>query len=102
MTTFVTVATTAELQPGDRLIIQVDSHNIAVFNVDNRYYAIEDLCTHDEGPLAEGDLSGTTLECPRHGATFDITTGKALTMPATQAVPRYETRVIGDEVQIAV
>lgn len=102
MPTFITVATTDEIKPGDRMVIEVDMHRIAVFNVDNRYYAIEDMCTHDEGPLAEGELRGTVIECPRHGATFDITNGKALTMPATQPAPRYETRVVDGEVQIAI
>jgi 3-phenylpropionate/trans-cinnamate dioxygenase ferredoxin component len=98
LSTFVTVATTDEIKPGERMVIEIDMHRIAVFNVGDRYYA----CTHDEGPLAEGELRDTVIECPRHGATFDITTGRALTMPATQSVPRYETRVVDGEVQIAV
>lgn len=102
MPTFVTVATTDEIKPGERMVIEVDLHRIAVFCVGDRYYAIEDMCTHDEGPLAEGELQGTVIECPRHGATFDLATGKALTMPATQPVPRYETRVVGGEIQIAI
>lgn len=100
MTRFITVATTEEVKPGDRIVLEVEAHVIALFNVDNRYYAIEDLCTHDEGPLAEGELDGTVIECPRHGAKFDITTGAVLSMPAVVPVPRYETRVEGNQVQI--
>jgi 3-phenylpropionate/trans-cinnamate dioxygenase ferredoxin subunit len=99
---YVTVATTDELPPGSRLVVEVDSRLIAVFNVDNRYYAIEDECTHDGGPLADGELNGMAIECPRHGATFDIRTGQALTMPATQPTARFETRVADGEVQILV
>lgn len=99
---YITVATTEELPPGTRLVIEVDGRVIAVFNVDNRYYAIEDECTHDGGPLADGELTGTVIECPRHGATFDITTGKALTMPATQPTARFPTRVEGSDVQILI
>jgi len=97
---YITVATTAELPNGERIVVEIEGHYIAVFNVDNRYYAIEDLCTHDDGPLAEGDLYGTVIACPRHGATFDITTGAVLSFPAIKPVPRYDTRVEGDSVQV--
>ncbi len=100
--TYVTVATTDELQPGNRTVVEVNGHYIAVFNVDQHYYAIEDVCTHDDGPLAEGELYGTVIECPRHGATFDITTGAVLSFPAIRPVTRYETRVEGSDVQIAI
>ena len=102
MPEFVTVATTDELAPGDRIITEVAGHYVAIFNVDNKFYAIEDVCTHDDGPVAEGELRGTTIECPRHGACFDIRTGAVLSMPAIKPVPSYETRVEGDEVQILI
>ncbi len=102
MANFVTVATVDELPPGSRTVVEIEGHYVAVFNVDGRYYAIEDRCTHDDGPLAEGELYGTVIECPRHGATFDITTGAVLSMPAIKPVPRYETRVVDGEIQIAV
>ena len=65
------------------------------------YYAIEDVCTHDEGPLAEGQLTGCVIECPRHGATFDVKTGKALSAPAHIDIPTYNVRVVGKEIQIS-
>ena len=102
MANFVTVATVDELPPGSRAVIEIEGRYVALFNVDGRYYAIEDRCTHDDGPLAEGELYGTVIECPRHGATFDITTGAVLSMPAVKPVQRYETRVENGEVQIAV
>ena len=102
MPEFVTVATTDEVKAGERIVVEVNDHYIAIFNVDNRYYAIEDVCTHDSGPLAEGYLEGTTIECPRHGARFDITTGKVLSMPAVKDVPRYQLQISGDEIQILI
>ncbi|HVO42929.1 MAG TPA: non-heme iron oxygenase ferredoxin subunit [Aggregatilineales bacterium] len=102
MTEYVTIATTAEVKDGERIIVEVNGHYVGLFNVGNRYYAIEDRCTHDDGPLADGELTGTVIECPRHGATFDIVTGKALTLPAITPVPRYAVRVQGDEIQILI
>lgn len=100
MTRYITVAKTAEIGPGDREIFDIEGYYIAVFNVGGTYYAIEDRCTHDDGPLAEGDLDGFAIVCPRHGARFDIRTGKVLSMPAVVDVPWFPTRVEGDEIQI--
>jgi 3-phenylpropionate/trans-cinnamate dioxygenase ferredoxin subunit len=79
---FISVAKTDEIGPGERDVFDIEGYYIAVFNVDGTYYAIEDVCTHDDGPLAEGELDGYAIECPRHGARFDIRTGKVLSMPA--------------------
>ena len=102
MPEYTTVATTAEIGVGERMVVEVKGHYVGVFNVDNRYYAIEDVCTHDDGPLAEGELTGTVIACPRHGATFDITTGAVLSFPAIKPVPRYEVRVENAEIQILI
>lgn len=101
MAEFETVATTDEIKPGERIVVEFGRSWVAIFNVDGKYYAIEDLCTHDDGPLAEGELTGCVIECPRHGATFDITTGKVLTAPALTDVPTYAVQVVGNDVQIA-
>lgn len=100
MAEFVTVATTDEIQPGERLVVELGRFWVAVFNVDGHYYAIQDLCTHDGGPLAEGELSGCVIECPRHGARFDIRDGRVLSPPAVVDVPVFRVRVQGDEIQI--
>jgi 3-phenylpropionate/trans-cinnamate dioxygenase ferredoxin component len=101
MTDFVTVATTDELQPGDEpIVVEIGRHWVAVYNVDGQYYAIDDVCTHDGGPLAEGEQRGHVVECPRHGAQFDVRTGQVLTAPAYTDVPAYEVRVEGDEIQV--
>lgn len=98
---FITVAKVHEVQPGERIVVEYGQHWVVIFNVDNKYYAIEDLCTHDDGPLAEGELRDSVIECPRHGATFDITTGKVLSAPALVDVPSYTVRISGDDIQIA-
>lgn len=101
MSEFITVATTDEIPVGDRLVVEYGRSWVAIFNVDGQYYAIEDLCSHDDGPLADGQLTECTIECPRHGATFDIRTGKVLSPPALVDIPTYQVRVIGNEIQIA-
>jgi 3-phenylpropionate/trans-cinnamate dioxygenase ferredoxin subunit len=98
---FETIASTAELPSGARMVVEIGEHWVAVFNVGGNYYAVEDLCTHDDGPLAEGELEGENIVCPRHGAKFDLNTGKP-TFPATAPVPRYAVRVEGDQVQVDV
>ena len=83
MSNYVKVTETTELASGDRIVVEVDGIFIAVFNVSDNFYAIEDVCTHDDGPLGDGDLDGFSVECPRHGAKFDIRTGKVLSFPAS-------------------
>ena len=102
MPSFVKVATRRELPPGGKKLAEVDGRPIAVFNVDGTFYAIDDVCTHDGGPLAEGELIGCEIMCPRHGARFDVRTGKALCMPAVEPVAVHATEVRGDDVYVAV
>jgi 3-phenylpropionate/trans-cinnamate dioxygenase ferredoxin subunit len=97
---FVTVARTGDLPPGAREVFDVEGYYIAVFNVGGTYYAIEDVCTHDDGPLAEGDLDGFEIECPRHGARFDVRTGEVKQMPAVLPVKWFPVRVEGDAIQV--
>ena len=99
-TGFVTVARVGEIPVGGVKVVRVDDQPIALFHLDDGYYAMDDLCTHDGGPLAEGALEGTVIECPRHGARFDVRTGAVLSLPATAPVPMYEVRVEGDEIQV--
>jgi 3-phenylpropionate/trans-cinnamate dioxygenase ferredoxin subunit len=98
---YVKVATVGEVQPGSRKLIDFESVTVALFNINGQLYCIEDVCTHDGGPLAEGELDGHTIACPRHGAQFDVRDGKALTMPAVTPAPTYEVRIEGEDVYIA-
>ncbi len=90
---FVQIVEDGGLQRGERILVEVDGLPIAIFNVDDKYYAIGDVCTHDDGPLGDGELDGYSIICPRHGARFDIRSGKALTLPAVQDTPWYPVRV---------
>jgi 3-phenylpropionate/trans-cinnamate dioxygenase ferredoxin subunit len=93
MAEFVRVAMAAELPPGDKKLIDIDDRAVALFNIDGTFYAIDDVCTHDGGPLALGELHGCEIECPRHGARFDVRTGAALCMPAFEPVQTHQVKV---------
>jgi 3-phenylpropionate/trans-cinnamate dioxygenase ferredoxin subunit len=75
---------------------------VLLFNVGGQYYAIEDVCTHDGAPLAGGRFSGNAIACPRHGARFDVCTGRALTMPAVEPVETYPVKIEGDDILVEV
>ncbi len=101
MEDFVRVAATRDIPPGDRILVELDGIRIAVFNLDGEFYAIEDVCTHDGGPLVEGEvLEGGQVQCPRHGARFDIRTGDALSMPAFEPTPSYQVQVDGEDIYV--
>ena len=102
MPEYVKVATAGELSPGGKKLAEVDGRAIAVFNVEGTYYAIDDVCTHDGGPLADGEFSGHEIQCPRHGARFDVRTGKALCFPAFEPVTVHQVEVRGGDVFVAV
>ena len=97
---FVTVARVGEIPDGGVKVVRVDDQSIAVYFIEGRYYALDDICTHDGGPLAEGPVEGHVVECPRHGAKFDIRDGSVLCLPATVPVPTYAVRVEGDEILV--
>lgn len=98
------VCTLDDLPPGTRRIVAWEDIEIGVFNCGGELYAIEDRCSHDNGPLAEGELDEQkcTVECPRHGSLFDLRTGKPLTLPAYVPVETFPVRVEGDIVRLEV
>ena len=98
----VTVATTGELSPGERKLIELDGQRIALFNIGGEYFCIADVCSHDNGPVAEGECEGYEIECPRHGARFDIRDGKVLSFPAIRDIPSYQVTLKGEAVQIEI
>ena len=101
MSSFIRVATRGELPRGGKKLVEIDGRAIAVFNVDDAFYAIDDVCTHDGGPLAEGELIGCEIECPRHGARFDVRTGRPLCMPAIEPVSVHTVELRGDDIYVA-
>jgi 3-phenylpropionate/trans-cinnamate dioxygenase ferredoxin component len=102
MAGFMKVAKTKDLTPGQGKMIEAGGKTIALFNVDGKYYAINDTCSHQGGPLSEGDLNGKQVTCPWHGAVFDVTTGEVLGPPAPEGVARYNVRVSGNDIEIEI
>jgi len=99
---FVKVARVSDVPPGHVKAVEAGYEDVALCNVDGQIYAIADVCTHDDGPLGEGCLHGDQVECPRHGARFDVRTGAALSLPAVVAVLTFEVRVEGDDIFVDV
>lgn len=97
---FVSVAKVGEIAVDGVKIVRLNDVPVAIFRFDDGYYAIEDVCTHDGGPVAEGCLANGVIECPRHGAQFDVRTGRVVRFPATSPVPTYAVRVNGDDIQV--
>lgn len=100
MTDFVRVASLRDIPDPGKQLVEVDERLVVLFHVGGQFYCIDDVCTHDGGPLGEGTLAGYTIACPRHGAKFDIRDGRALTMPATQNTVVHEVKVEGDDVYV--
>jgi 3-phenylpropionate/trans-cinnamate dioxygenase ferredoxin subunit len=100
MSDWIDVAAVDELDAGGVILVDVDGAEVAVFNIDGEFYALADVCTHDGDTLADGTVEGYEIECPRHGARFDIRTGKVTAPPACEAVSTYPVRVINSRVQV--
>lgn len=93
MARFVKVGRADEIAPGEKKIFEVDGILVVVVNLGGEYYCVENVCTHDGGPLGEGKLDDGQIICPRHGARFDLRTGDALTLPAFEPVPIYQVKI---------
>lgn len=91
-----------DVAPGKVKVVRSGRRRIAVCNANGSYYALDDACSHDGGSLDQGELDGVEIECPRHGARFDVTTGKALCLPAVRPVRSYAVRVHDGRVEIEV
>jgi 3-phenylpropionate/trans-cinnamate dioxygenase ferredoxin subunit len=97
---FIPVAKVSEVPDPGKILVEVDDRLVVLVHVDGQFYAIDDVCTHDGGPLGEGQLEGCTIACPRHGAKFDVRTGAALTMPATKPTGVHQVRIEDDTVLV--
>jgi len=95
---WIPVAPAASVAAGDYAQIEIDGALVAVFNVHGTFYAIEDVCTHDGGELAGGEVHGFQIECPRHGARFDLRTGAVLCPPAYEPVAKFPVKVASGSV----
>ena len=104
MAEFVPVAKTAEVADPGSMLVEVDERLVVLVHAAGHWYALDDVCTHDGGPLSDGsiDTSDNSIACPRHGAKFDLESGAAMTMPATKATGSHEVRVEGDQVSVRI
>lgn len=102
MSDFVPVARLSEIADPGKLLAEVDEQLVVVIRVGESVYCIDDICTHDGGPLSEGELDAAhcTIACPRHGAKFDIKNGDALTMPATKPTRSHEAKVVDGQILV--
>lgn len=101
MAEFQTVAKASEIAPGEMKLIDLGGEGVVVANVGGDFFAFGNKCTHVGGPLAEGELDGDTVICPWHATIFDVKSGEPMGGPGEDAVPTYEVRLVGDDIQIA-
>jgi 3-phenylpropionate/trans-cinnamate dioxygenase ferredoxin subunit len=99
---YIRVATTAEVPKGQGKSFKIGRLELAVFHTDDGFFATNDICSHEREHLGDGFLDGNTVECPKHGSQFDLKTGEALSLPATDPVEVYELTVQGDEIIVSV
>ena len=101
MSEFVAVAKLGEIEEGQVKVVRAGDVPIGLTKVEGELFAFADVCTHDDGPVAEGELDEYIIECPRHGAKFDIRTGKVRQLPAVTPIPVYAVKVEGDTVWVS-
>ncbi len=99
---YLEIAPASELPNGERLFVEVGGESIVIFNIAEQFFAIDDLCTHDDGPLGDGALEGYHIVCPRHGAEFDVRTGKAMQLPAVIDISAYPVKVVDGMIQVGI
>ena len=96
------VAEMGEVAPGKTKIVNAGGRELVLCNVNGEFYCIDNICTHDEGPLGEGELIGDEIECPRHGAHFNVKTGAVITLPAVFSIATYPVKVEGKEIKVVI
>lgn len=99
---YLDIGPASELPPGERLFVEIEGKQLVIFNIAGEYFSIADVCSHDDGPVGEGDLEGYAITCPRHGAQFDVRTGQVLRMPAVVDIAAYPVRLVDGMIQLGV
>jgi 3-phenylpropionate/trans-cinnamate dioxygenase ferredoxin subunit len=99
---FVPIAEIGDLSDGERLFVEIDDQELVVFNIAGEIFAIGDVCSHDDGPLGEGEIEDHHVVCPRHGARFDIRSGEVISLPAVVDIPAYPVRLSGDQIEVGI
>lgn len=99
---YLDITPASELPNGERLFVEIEGKPIVIFNIADQFFSIADVCSHDDGPVGEGDLEGYNIVCPRHGAEFDVRTGKVISMPAVVDIPAYPVKVVDGMIQLGI
>jgi 3-phenylpropionate/trans-cinnamate dioxygenase ferredoxin subunit len=102
MSEFLPIAKVTDIPDPGKASLEVDDRLVLLIHAGGQFYCLDDVCTHDEGPLSEGDLADGAIACPRHGAKFDIKDGRALSFPATEPTAVHEVKVDGDQVLVKI
>jgi nitrite reductase/ring-hydroxylating ferredoxin subunit len=98
---FTTVAKTSQLAPGEMMYVEVGDEPVCLINLYGEFFAISDICTHEEASLSDGEIEGDEIECPLHGGAFDIRTGQPVAFPVVVPVETFGVRIVGDDIQVA-
>jgi 3-phenylpropionate/trans-cinnamate dioxygenase ferredoxin subunit len=99
---FLEICPAEQLPEGERIFIEMEGKSIVVFNLAGKLFAIGDVCSHDNGPVGDGEIEENEIICPRHGARFDIRTGKVTSLPAVVDIPAYPVRVVEGRIELGV
>jgi len=99
---YLEIAPTSDLPNGERLFIEVEGKSLVIFNIADQFFAIGDVCSHDDGPVGDGDIEGFNIVCPRHGGEFDVRTGQAVQLPAVVDIPAYPVKVVDGMIHVGI
>lgn len=96
------IAPVGDLPPGERLFVEIEGQSLVIFNIAGQFFSIADICSHDDGPVGEGDIESYNVVCPRHGGEFDVRTGKAVQLPVVMDIPAYPVKVVDGTIQVGI
>ena len=99
---YIDIAPSDQLSDGERLFVEISGKSIVLLNLAGKLFAIGDVCSHDNGPVGDGEIEDSEIICPRHGARFDLRTGKATSLPALVDIPAYPVRIVNGMIQIGI
>lgn len=100
---YVVIAEEDALSNGERMFVEIDEYEIVVFNIAGKLFAIADVCSHDDGPVGDGEFEAEyEIACPRHGARFDVRTGEAISLPAVIDIPAFPVRVVDGNIEVGI
>ncbi len=99
---YIDIAPSDQLSDGERLFVEISGKSIVLLSLAGKLFAIGDVCSHDNGPVGDGEIEDSEIICPRHGARFDLRTGKATSLPALVDIPAYPVRIVNGMIQIGI